>query len=116
MKKMLFFLLFATSMAYAFTPTDDAIADCNCPAVTSVQKTRGGSGTAGWSWLGVSGATEYELWYYRHADGFTSSTSVVTATNAVFTGLAGGEYTFYFRTVCGSEGSSFIGIHDIVEN
>ena len=74
--------------------------ECNCPAVTNLQKTGGTSSSFSFSWTGHITATEYEVWYVRESDSYTSPSSSVTATAHTFNNLSPGGYTFYVKAIC----------------
>ncbi|MBK8567192.1 MAG: hypothetical protein IPN76_28675 [Saprospiraceae bacterium] len=95
-------------------PTTTVVTDCSCPSISNLQKTFQSSGSVAFNWSAASGATQYKLWYVRESDGFTSSYSYTTNTSFNYSGLAVGQYDFYFQTVCNGEGSSFTGWEDTV--
>lgn len=112
---MLFFLLFALPLAWAFTPSQP-VPVCDCPAVANVQKTGSASGSVSWSWGSSQTANAYEVWYVRRSDGYTSQPVAVTVAHTAFSGLSAGAHTFYFRALCDGGESQLIGVEDIIEN
>lgn len=113
MKKVIFFILFAFAMTttFALSTTNDL----TCSEPTNITNTGSLAGTISFSWDGCSSCNGYEVKYVRLSDGYTSSLFSTTSASITLTGLASGEYAFYFRTVCGDGGvSGFIVIEDSI--
>jgi hypothetical protein len=115
MFKMIAFLAAFLPSVFGNEPTPETTT-CACSAVANVQRTGQGSGSISFAWFSSSEATQYKLWYVRQSDGYTSTPVFITPSNHTYSGLAAGQYTFYFQKVCGGEGSTNIGIDDIVLN
>jgi hypothetical protein len=111
MKKYFFLLMFALPAAFGFTPSTQPAQDLACSAPTNAHKTFSASGAITFAWDAMSGAVEYKLYYVKQG-GSPSSYFYTTNTNYAFTGLAAGNYSFYFATVCDGGVSSFIVIED----
>lgn len=90
--------------------------NCNCPAVESVEPGRSTGSIYTIEWDAVSGATAYEVWYYRQEGNYTSTVYQTPNTYFAFSNLIAGNYTFYVRAVCTLEKSAVIGVYDILEN
>ncbi|MBI1226861.1 MAG: hypothetical protein GC192_16635 [Bacteroidetes bacterium] len=90
--------------------------DCNCPAVTNVQKTGKTADSFSFSWNISSTATQSKVWYSRREDSFTSSGDFTATTSHTFGALPAGTYTFYVAAVCGAELSDFVGVEDVIED
>ncbi len=108
-------MMLALPLAFAFAPPSGTT-DCDCPSISNLQKTGQASGSISWSWNGSLSATRYETWYVRRSDNYTCGPVSVTSTAHSFTGLAAGDYTFYFQAMCGDAPSQVIGVEDIIEN
>jgi hypothetical protein len=108
------------AFVFAFLPTmmtspdTSTTTDCSCPSIGNLQKTFQSTGSVAFTWSAASGASQYKLWYVRESDGFTSSNIYTTSTSYNFSGLAAGQYDFYFQAVCNGESSSFVGWEDTV--
>jgi hypothetical protein len=102
-------------MALAMSFSSFTTAACSCSnAPTNVVKTFQNTSSVAFTWDAAAGATAYEVWYVRQADGYTSTPLTVTSTTASFTGLPAGRYVFYGRTVCGNEKSEIVIFEDIL--
>ena len=111
MIKMIAFLAAFMPSTLGFQPLNETPI-CGCEAVANVQITGQGSGSISFSWQGDYDATEYKLWYQRQSDSYTSAPVFITASSYSFSGLAAGNYSFYFGKQCDSELSDIIGIED----
>ncbi|MCC6725462.1 MAG: hypothetical protein IT258_13220 [Saprospiraceae bacterium] len=112
-KSIIFLAAFLPSV-FGFDAIAPTAPDCACTAVANVQKTGQGSGSISFAWFSSSDATQYKIWYVRQSDGYTSANVLTTSSNHTFTGLAAGQYTFYFVKVCGGESSGYVGIEEII--
>lgn len=102
-------------LALAMSFSSFTAAACSCSnAPANVVKTSQSISSVAFAWDAAAGATAYEVWYVRQGDSYTSSPITVTSTSASFTGLAAGQYVFYFRTVCGIEKSDSIIFEDLI--
>ncbi|MCC6725848.1 MAG: hypothetical protein IT258_15165 [Saprospiraceae bacterium] len=113
MIKMIAFVVAFLPSVLGYQPVSEAPV-CACSAVVNVQKTGQGSGSISFAWFSSSEATQYKLWYVRQSDGYTSAPVFIMPSNHTFSGLAAGQYTFYFVKICGGEASDITGIEDIV--
>jgi hypothetical protein len=87
--------------------------DCTCDSPT-VSITSQTSNSVAFSWGAVSGATSYEVWYVKREGGFTSQPVTTSGTTTSFNNLPAGTYKFYFKTVCGGEGSNISITEDLI--
>ena len=71
------------------------------------------SGSVSFEWAPVSGATGYKVYYFRQEAMFTGPEQS-TDNKPEFSGLPAGTYTFYFKSVFGSESSEYVIIDDLV--
>lgn len=71
------------------------------------------SGSVSFEWAPVSGATGYKVYYIRQESMLTSQEQS-TDNKPDFSGLPAGTYTFYFKSVFGSESSEYVVIDDLV--
>jgi hypothetical protein len=115
MIKTIVFLFAFLPSVLGFQPAPEATT-CACASVTNVQRVAQVSGSNSYTWTAVPGASQYKVWYKRLSNGQTSSATFTSNTSFTFTGLAGGEYTFYFATVCIGDESNIIGIDDMTLN
>lgn len=95
-------------------PTAPISPDCTCNAPGNAAVTSQTSTTVSFSWSPAFGAAAYEVWYVRTNDGYTSSTTTVSGTSISYSGLAAGNYKFYFRTNCGEGVSEIVVLEDIL--
>ncbi len=71
------------------------------------------SGSVSFEWAPVSGATGYKVYYIRQESMLTSQEQS-TDNKPDFSGLPAGTYTFYFKSVFGTESSEYVVIDDLV--
>ena len=111
MKKVIFFFLFAFAITSTFalsTPND-----LTCAEPTNITNTSSLAGSISFTWDGCMGCCNgYEVQYVRLSDGYTSPLYSTASSSITLTGLASGEYEFYFRTVCDGGVSGFIVVED----
>jgi len=115
MKKSLIFLLLVLPLAFGFSGLkNDKTTACTCSAPSNVELTFQDSGSISFDWddCGCFGFTEFKVKYTRAEDHYSSPEYSTGSSNYSFSNLPSGTYDFYFKTVCGSEGSSFIVIED----
>lgn len=111
LKFMLFLLLMLPALSgWAGTPGNP---ETVCPA-PSPFKSGQGSGSISFSWSAVSDGATYQAYWVRTDNNQTGSVQTTSNTNANFTGLASGNYRFYFATNCGNEPSGYVIIDDII--
>lgn len=111
MKKMIFLVLFAMTMALGFANEFET----TCDAPNNVVVVSKSSGSISFDWDDCSGGcVEYEVRYVRLSDNYVSSWRTASSSNYSFTGLPDGGYEFQFRTVCVGDVSGFIVIEDNV--
>ena len=111
MKQFLFLLAFLLPTAFGFSSwTAAPVITCSTPQ--DVTKTDETATSISFSWRAEQGVS-YKVKYSR--TGFTSGYFPSTGASYTFSNLTvGGEYTFYFYSVCGEETSlPFIVIDDI---
>jgi hypothetical protein len=89
------------------------VVDCNCDSPTITITSQGG-GSVAFSWGAVSGATNYEVWYVKRENNFTSQLSTTSGTVMSFNNLPAGTYKFYFKAICGGEGSNISIMDDLI--
>jgi hypothetical protein len=82
--------------------------------MNNVDKTGASAGSISWAWDAVPSATNYKLWYVKISDHSTSGYIYTSNLYYTFSGMAAGEYMFYFEANCGGEESSITGIEDTV--
>lgn len=87
-------------------------AEISCEA-PSVVKTAHSSGYISFSWTAVPGM-EYKTWYVRLSDNYTSQELTSYSASVSYSGLPAGSYRFYFQTICGEGGSSYVVIDDLM--
>jgi hypothetical protein len=116
MIKTIAFLFAFLPSVLGYQPAPNATTTCACSSVTNVQRVAQSSGTNSYTWTAATGASQYKVWYKRLSNCQTSSESYTSNTSFTFSGLAGGEYTFYFAAVCIGEESNIIGIDDMTLN
>lgn len=73
-----------------------------------------GSGSITFTWEAKSGATSYQVYYFRAEDSYTSSPATTGSTSISFSHLPQGTYDFYFCTNCGGESSDYIILDDLI--
>ena len=108
----LFGLLLAMLSLQASKPA--ACLECTCVAPANGTKTGQTSTSVSFTWSAASGATSYDVWYYRSDDNYTSPESNLTGTSINFTSLPAGNYVFYISTNCGDTSSDIIILEDIL--
>ncbi len=86
---------------------------CNCDSPT-VTITSQSSNSVAFSWGAVSGATSYEVWYEKREGNFTSQPTTTNGTSMNFSNLSAGTYKFYFKAICGGEGSNIYITEDLI--
>lgn len=110
MKKALLFCLFALTLSFSFANSISDFIACDQPV--NLVKTGNASGSIAFSWSGMDTCDGYEVQYERLSDGYTSAWQYTSNSAFTFSGLASGTYKFRFRSVCGSQVSSFIVVED----
>jgi hypothetical protein len=113
MFKMLFLSLFLWTATLDFSALRVA-GGCDCTVVSNVHKTGETSGTFSFAWDASTGATGYEVRYVRHDDNYARPVVFTSNTAHTFTELSAGTYTFYVAAICGSEGSGWVGIAEVI--
>ena len=93
--------------------TNPTVLETSCPG-PHVFVTSQSTGSASFSWNGVSGASGYVVFYIRQSDSYTSPQTYTSNTSITYSGLSSGTYNFYFATDCGGEFSEIIIIEDLV--
>ena len=86
--------------------------ELTCPEPTSITNAGSLVGVVSFTWDNCSSCNSYEVKYVRLSDGYTSPLFSTASASITLTGLASGEYVFYFRTVCDGGVSGFIVIED----
>lgn len=66
------------------------------------------------AWSQVSGATGYEIWYYKYETNYSSSEVFTGNTYFTLSGLSSGTYRVYFRTVTANEKSDYVIVDDLI--
>jgi len=104
----LLFLLSASASFVAFS----AVTPPACP-VQNLTKTAQSTGSVSYAWSAAGGTPEYQVWYVRTSDNYTSSVVTTGSTSISFVGLPAGTYRFYFTAMCGQGGSNYI-VDDVI--
>ncbi|MEO1263845.1 MAG: hypothetical protein AAFZ15_33880 [Bacteroidota bacterium] len=113
MKTMILFLSFVLSTTLSFSNQQTFTpVTCSAPSNLALVSTDA-TFTFDWDDCGCS-PTEYRVFYKR--GGATSHEFSTSSSDITFTGLAPGNYEFYFYTVCQTGISSIIITSDVVEN
>ncbi len=115
LKMFVFWLLLQPLYPIAPLPANGSLEGCSCPTATNLQKTGETTTSYSFTWTGNAEAINYEVWYVRENDAFTSSVVTTTTTAHTFNNLLPGQHTFYVRVVCDCGTSGFIGIEDLIE-
>lgn len=105
----LFFLLPASGSEAAII--GDPVTVCPAP---SPNKTQQSISSVSFSWAPVSDGASYQIFWVRAADNQSSAVQSVSNTSITFSGLAPGNYSFYFATNCGTASSSYVIIDEII--
>ena len=110
MKTTIFLLSFLLPL-FAFTsPQNESLTECPAPANVNIASQAETTITFDWDDCGCS-PQEYRVYYVKN--GQASSEYSTGSSGITITGLTGGNYDFYFYTVCGAEASSQIIIQDV---
>jgi hypothetical protein len=108
---VLFISVFAMQSFSAATAIGNG---CSCGAPSSPSVTSQSAVSITLAWSPGYGALNYEVWYVRTNDSYTSSVSTVSSASINYTGLASGTYRFYFRSNCDEGKSDIIVLEDII--
>lgn len=95
-------------------PTSVTAKGCSCGAPSSAVVTDLKSNSISMEWSPGTGAVDYELWFVRMNDAYTSPHTSQKGTSVTYTGLVPGRYIFYAKTICGHATSDVIVLEDII--
>jgi len=87
---------------------------CLCMDPYNLSITNQGSNSISFSWNAAGSPDNFEVWYYRREDQYTSQPVTTTNLSHTFTGLPAGTYDVQVKAVCGAQGSGGIIWVDII--
>lgn len=111
LKIMFFLFLLLPAFVAQAAIKGDPVTVCPTP---SPNKTQQSTNSVSFSWAPVSDGASYQIFWVRAADNQSGAVQSVSNTSITFSGLAPGNYSFYFATNCGTESSSYVILDEII--
>lgn len=98
----------------SYSPAVQSEEACLCMDPYNLSVTNQGSNYISFSWNVAGSPDNFEVWYYRREDHYTSQPVATNNLNHTFTSLPTGTYDVHVKAVCGAQESGGIIWVDVI--